>query len=664
MRKYILLMMALLLLATIMPATADVPSDVPAEHWAVEAVRDLYNRGIFIGYPDDSFRGDRAVTRYELAVVLSRLLKNLPSGGDTSNFVTKTELQNTLKSYPTKTELQTTLNNYLTKAELQNTLNNYVTKTEFENRLANLATKEDIARLQRLVDNLRTDLTALGVRVDEVQRRLAALETRVGKLEERVTLLEQRPAGGISFNMIGGVAARNASVTDVIPGFEDLLVNEYDRPLVEGFSSGAAFDIMVGAGLTGSLGIGARVFAVNEDLTDANLENFDTNLGFFLTSDDTRLDLGVFDAEFTPFTLANGSESVLEQIPAFYNYWYFNGAKLSTNLGVFDTQLLISNTRDRDVNESQYDQTLFGARAAVKLSNTLGVAGNYVFINDDDAGVPIIVETGALPAFKNRVWSVNADLVAGSLGVYGEFADSRNEDIVNGGTVSGNAYKIGAMVGPVDAYYLKIGGVTDPFIAYYGDPAAATLFNGHDPGMGGFLDPARRILYFGQQPNLFYSLTAPRYDLNNNIRGYGATVGFNAGSVATNVLPSPVFISAILRLCSTIPPNNWTSKWRRPIVRTEASRTNAKASGKIESRSAPFDRRSFNSTVLALSPSSGNALISGSRALITPTIAFPRANSFSPLSNIRFKSASILILLFISIKTKKLSATSFQLSTQ
>ncbi|MDD2486380.1 MAG: S-layer homology domain-containing protein [bacterium] len=528
MRKYILLMMALLLLATIMPATADVPSDVPAEHWAVEAVRDLYNRGIFIGYPDDSFRGDRAVTRYELAVVLSRLLKNLPSGGDTSNFVTKTELQNTLKSYPTKTELQTTLNNYLTKAELQNTLNNYVTKTEFENRLANLATKEDIARLQRLVDNLRTDLTALGVRVDEVQRRLAALETRVGKLEERVTLLEQRPAGGISFNMIGGVAARNASVTDVIPGFEDLLVNEYDRPLVEGFSSGAAFDIMVGAGLTGSLGIGARVFAVNEDLTDANLENFDTNLGFFLTSDDTRLDLGVFDAEFTPFTLANGSESVLEQIPAFYNYWYFNGAKLSTNLGVFDTQLLISNTRDRDVNESQYDQTLFGARAAVKLSNTLGVAGNYVFINDDDAGVPIIVETGALPAFKNRVWSVNADLVAGSLGVYGEFADSRNEDIVNGGTVSGNAYKIGAMVGPVDAYYLKIGGVTDPFIAYYGDPAAATLFNGHDPGMGGFLDPARRILYFGQQPNLFYSLTAPRYDLNNNIRGYGATVGFNA----------------------------------------------------------------------------------------------------------------------------------------
>lgn len=511
--------MALLLLATIIPASAQVPNDVPADHWAVEAIRDLFTRGIFVGYPDDSFRGDRAVTRYELAVVLSRLLQNLPDDVDTSNFVTRTELQNTLQNYPTKTELQTTLQNY-------------VTKTEFENRLATLATKADIARLQSLVDSLRADLTALGVRVDDVQRRLAALETRVGNLEERVTRLEQAPPppadGGLMFNMFGGITARDVDVTDVTPGFEDLLLNEYDRPLDEGFTSGAAFDIMAGVAVSRGFGIGARVFAVNEDLTDANLDNFDTDLGLFLTSGDARLDLGVFNTEFTPFTLANGSESILEQIPAFYNDWYFTGAKLSTGLGVFDTQILVSNTRDRDIIAPQYDQTLFGARAAVMLSSTLGVAGNYVFVNDDDAGAPIFVGMTALPAFRNRVWSVNADLVAGSLGVYGEYADSRNEDIVNGGTTTGNAYKIGAILGPLDAYYLKVGGLVDPFIAYYGDPAAATLFNGHDPGMGGLLAPDLRILYFGQQPNLFYPLTAPRFDLNNNIRGYGATIGINA----------------------------------------------------------------------------------------------------------------------------------------
>ena len=37
--------------------------------------------------------------------------------------------------------------------------------------------------------------------------------------------------------------------------------------------------------------------------------------------------------------------------------------------------------------------------------------------------------------------------------------------------------------------------------------------------------------------------------------------------VATRVLPSPVFISAILPWCKTMPPINWTSKGRMPRIR-------------------------------------------------------------------------------------------------
>ena len=37
------------------------------------------------------------------------------------------------------------------------------------------------------------------------------------------------------------------------------------------------------------------------------------------------------------------------------------------------------------------------------------------------------------------------------------------------------------------------------------------------------------------------------------------------GSVATRVLPSPVFISAMLPRCSAAPPMTWTSKGRMPM---------------------------------------------------------------------------------------------------
>ena len=51
----------------------------------------------------------------------------------------------------------------------------------------------------------------------------------------------------------------------------------------------------------------------------------------------------------------------------------------------------------------------------------------------------------------------------------------------------------------------------------------------------------------------------------------------NAGSVATSVFPSPVFISAIFPSCRTIPPISCTSKCRIPSVRRPTSRVSANA---------------------------------------------------------------------------------------
>jgi hypothetical protein len=48
--------------------------DVPADHWAYQAVENLRQKGVLKGYPDGSLRGKRTITRYEAAVALDRAL--------------------------------------------------------------------------------------------------------------------------------------------------------------------------------------------------------------------------------------------------------------------------------------------------------------------------------------------------------------------------------------------------------------------------------------------------------------------------------------------------------------------------------------------------------------------------------------------------------------
>ena len=54
---------------------------VPFDHWAYDAVQQVVDAGVIIGYPDGTFKGDRAMTRYEFAAAISRLLANLPEAG-------------------------------------------------------------------------------------------------------------------------------------------------------------------------------------------------------------------------------------------------------------------------------------------------------------------------------------------------------------------------------------------------------------------------------------------------------------------------------------------------------------------------------------------------------------------------------------------------------
>lgn len=51
--------------------------DVPTDHWAYDAVTGLAAAGLVEGYPDGTFGGDRTFTRYEMAMVFSRILTRM-----------------------------------------------------------------------------------------------------------------------------------------------------------------------------------------------------------------------------------------------------------------------------------------------------------------------------------------------------------------------------------------------------------------------------------------------------------------------------------------------------------------------------------------------------------------------------------------------------------
>jgi hypothetical protein len=154
MRKtaYLLVVVVLLLAA---PVFAQGPfNDVPTDHWAYDAVNKLQKDGIVIGYPDGTFGGKRAMSRYEFATAIARMLP-LIGGQDLSSYATKSELQNAIAGIkiPEMPDLST------------------------------YATKADVDAIKKLVDEFRDEIAALGVDVDALKRDVAALSARVDAIE-------------------------------------------------------------------------------------------------------------------------------------------------------------------------------------------------------------------------------------------------------------------------------------------------------------------------------------------------------------------------------------------------------------------------------------------------------------------------------------------------
>jgi predicted nucleic acid-binding Zn-ribbon protein len=114
-------------------------SDVPAGHWAKEAVEALAARGVLVGFPDGTFRGNEPITRYQAALIIYRLLQ---------------QIEEELKAKGTSPTLEA-------------------------------LSPEDLGALKNAIQEMAADLAALGIRVSALEKGTATRDD-IARLEASI----------------------------------------------------------------------------------------------------------------------------------------------------------------------------------------------------------------------------------------------------------------------------------------------------------------------------------------------------------------------------------------------------------------------------------------------------------------------------------------------
>jgi hypothetical protein len=135
-------------------------ADVPTDHWAYDAVNELAALGIFNGYPDSTFGGKRALTRYEFAVALQRMLQDVQRRIDA--------IKGGGPGQPGTVGPRGPAGPPGAGADPE--------------QLRRL--QQAVETLQRLAREFGDTLATLGTDVDQLKRDLAALAERVGRVED------------------------------------------------------------------------------------------------------------------------------------------------------------------------------------------------------------------------------------------------------------------------------------------------------------------------------------------------------------------------------------------------------------------------------------------------------------------------------------------------
>lgn len=131
-RRVLVALLCLVLLPSLLMAQGNTTfQDLPQDHWAYADVDFLISQGYMEGYPDGTFKGRKVTTRYDVALIVARILRRM----------------------------------------------------EEKKATIDAASEEERAALTRLTKEFRDELGLLDVRVDSLERRMVDNENKVKTLE-------------------------------------------------------------------------------------------------------------------------------------------------------------------------------------------------------------------------------------------------------------------------------------------------------------------------------------------------------------------------------------------------------------------------------------------------------------------------------------------------
>ncbi|ADQ15447.1 S-layer homology domain-containing protein [Halanaerobium hydrogeniformans] len=251
MKKLTITISLILIFALAVPALgADHGSftDVPDDHWAYDAINSLVAAGVVEGYPDGEYKGQESMTRYEMAVMVSRALDNIA-------------------------EEQEAMAEGLTEGQAEDVT--AIVESLMERNMPESLTDQQAEEVADIVEaltyELREELAVLGADVEVLAEDLEALEARVDDMDV--------PEDNIEFSATVDTMFEVADYPDADDEIAAAMVL---------WADGDALDL--------DLPINAEGDPVDGTSSESDLENYVDNL---LTTDSDDWD-GIEDADDLP----------------------------------------------------------------------------------------------------------------------------------------------------------------------------------------------------------------------------------------------------------------------------------------------------------------------------------------------------------------------------
>lgn len=330
MKRYMpIALVAILVLALAVPVAAGPFADVPENHWAYEAVKQLAAYGLVEGFPDGTFKGAEPMTRYQMAMVIARLLVSLDGQIKAAMEAARAGVTPApapaAPAEPGVIEKETvTVEKPVIEKVIEQTVVEKLKTEELDALTARVAGVED------RVTNVEGAVDAVSGKVDEVDKKTDDINAKLVELDGALALLEgdfnvkalelQTEAANGDADLAEKIAAVKAELEQKIAAGDNELNAKIEAKAKELIALIDALKTEFNPELTT---LGVRVVALEEQLALANsrIADIEQKLGALdekTTAIGTKLDEHIAGHE--KVTISGSSEVVLKDVDIYAKF--------------------------------------------------------------------------------------------------------------------------------------------------------------------------------------------------------------------------------------------------------------------------------------------------------------------------------------------------------